>query len=729
VRGLEGCPPPKLRSTQNQKSFIDSVHQRDVIAVLLFAMIENKSSLETAETSKNGQKCPCCDLCSIESIYNVLESEEQSRRLILWLSGEISTCATRNDCNVRRVSASFSIINAIREACNPHLEAGNDKRSSPKINRISPKPSPEIYEESFPSLQSKSSNNSKIISTSGQRQQQQQQQAPTNKLNAKKKKKRIRPVAAAAPASGTTGAWGNIASLPPQKPIEMPTQSLSTKNVSATRAWTDIASLKLSQQPSEILAQPRKNSNTPAEAAGVWGNISNFPSQSTTHRSPQGKKTTSISQKPTVMSVEISSQKPTPGAWGNKLNAPAGHSAVPIPLDPKTKNMSTQQQVASPKRKNSNFPHFAQPSGTNESIHATQQPARAQQVTPDVEAAFTTPSKDKTSSPNMTVSSIEPLESRLTSPATPKKMFVTPYSKNSNTAGQISTETVPTQSTSARVQSTPIKAEVIPASKDQVDRFVEIYCTLIFHNLVPSTALELHLLLRLLNIDEPKNLASKVPETNFNQSTIIQEETKLDPIFPDAAGCRFFAAQVLSKLSFLLKPLGMPFLQDLVKSSSFQNHLPEVTADLENEIKKQAATGALLTIDHSSMGSTALLTLPFQSERDSRHNYRTRDELVLYKNREESRDAFLYQLRSFLNIRGKVLDTVQAQRSIQRIRSSARVVVEGVMTGNMPWFAQFFCELLLQVGLVPIEETDKDLLNIADKDKLQVSLSPLYSAV
>ena len=39
----------------------------------------------------------------------------------------------------------------------------------------------------------------------------------------------------------------------------------------------------------------------------------------------------------------------------------------------------------------------------------------------------------------------------------------------------------------------------------------------------------------------------------------------------------------------------------------------------------------------------------------------------------------------------------------------------------MPWFAQFLCDLLLQVGLAPVEETDEDLLNIADKDKLQVS--------
>ena len=39
---------------------------------------------------------------------------------------------------------------------------------------------------------------------------------------------------------------------------------------------------------------------------------------------------------------------------------------------------------------------------------------------------------------------------------------------------------------------------------------------------------------------------------------------------------------------------------------------------------------------------------------------------------------------------------------------------------NIPWFVEFFTELLLQIGLVPIQETDADILkNVSDKDKLQ----------
>lgn len=39
---------------------------------------------------------------------------------------------------------------------------------------------------------------------------------------------------------------------------------------------------------------------------------------------------------------------------------------------------------------------------------------------------------------------------------------------------------------------------------------------------------------------------------------------------------------------------------------------------------------------------------------------------------------------------------------------------------NIPWFVEFFTELLLQIGLVPIQETDDDILNnVTDKDKLQ----------
>eukprot|EP00985_Skeletonema_marinoi_P033578 scaffold41656_cov226-Skeletonema_marinoi.AAC.1 len=48
-----------------------------------------------------------------------------------------------------------------------------------------------------------------------------------------------------------------------------------------------------------------------------------------------------------------------------------------------------------------------------------------------------------------------------------------------------------------------------------------------------------------------------------------------------------------------------------------------------------------------SDSKTPHLTLPFDYERDSRHNYRSLDLSRLFKEREELRDSFLYQLRAF----------------------------------------------------------------------------------
>ena len=49
---------------------------------------------------------------------------------------------------------------------------------------------------------------------------------------------------------------------------------------------------------------------------------------------------------------------------------------------------------------------------------------------------------------------------------------------------------------------------------------------------------------------------------------------------------------------------------------------------------------------------------------------------------------------------------------------------------NMSWFVEFFTELLLQIGLVPIQETDADILkNVTDKEKLQKLHSRFTSKV
>jgi len=46
--------------------------------------------------------------------------------------------------------------------------------------------------------------------------------------------------------------------------------------------------------------------------------------------------------------------------------------------------------------------------------------------------------------------------------------------------------------------------------------------------------------------------------------------------------------------------------------------------------------------------------------------------------------------------------------------------METLLECNILWFVEFFVDLLLQIGLVPLEETDKDILSsVADRDRLQ----------
>jgi hypothetical protein len=243
------------------------------------------------------------------------------------------------------------------------------------------------------------------------------------------------------------------------------------------------------------------------------------------------------------------------------------------------------------------------------------------------------------------------------------------------------------------------------ATLPRLQNLIDTYCTLIRSSLVPSTALELHLLIRLLT------LTTQDTET-------CSGESELSEILCSTSRCLYFSCQALRQLAYILRGIGMPLLPELVRCRPFYSQLPELAQEFELLMEEQAARG--LSKSALPVGNqTALLTLPFNQQRDSRHNYKSREDQALYKNREESRDAFLYQLRAFLSVRGKLVDAAQADKAIRKIKMSSRVVVDDVTDVNMSWFAGFFCDLLLQIGFVPLQETDKDLLNIADKDKLQ----------
>ena len=68
-----------------------------------------------------------------------------------------------------------------------------------------------------------------------------------------------------------------------------------------------------------------------------------------------------------------------------------------------------------------------------------------------------------------------------------------------------------------------------------------------------------------------------------------------------------------------------------------------------------------------------------------------------------------------------MLNPTQVQRSLDEIMLELRKMMEQLLPPNTNWFAEFFTDLLLQIGLVPMQELDADILkNVADKDRLQV---------
>ena len=251
-------------------------------------------------------------------------------------------------------------------------------------------------------------------------------------------------------------------------------------------------------------------------------------------------------------------------------------------------------------------------------------------------------------------------------------------------------------------------------SSRSLDNLVSVYVTLFRNLLVPSTALELHFLLRLIALKT--NTLGQSPEQEDDSSPFLQ------PLFDSSKACQAFASRALVALWPTLRNISPILLVQLTECQPLRVHASEFVKLLETQLDKWRYQG--LTIENSTeavTGTHALLNLPFDQERDSRHNYRSQSEVAAYKNREESRDAFLYELRAFMSTKGTVLRTQEIERAQERVKRESRTIMDNLMRENMAWFAEFFCELLAQVGLAPVQETDKEILSIANKEKLQVS--------
>ncbi|KAL7554421.1 hypothetical protein ACHAWF_018399 [Thalassiosira exigua] len=273
----------------------------------------------------------------------------------------------------------------------------------------------------------------------------------------------------------------------------------------------------------------------------------------------------------------------------------------------------------------------------------------------------------------------------------------------------IDSSLVKARSTSADAFNASNGATIDPSANLKLKRLVRMYSTILRTHLAPFLLLELHLLVRLMSLPDER-ITNTVDTQQFSS------------IFRSNQSCREFAAGTLNAVKTAVLNLGHETVKMFLALPAIERQCPRLFAELRAVV--DAGNAALLfEAGQKALGSNANtphLTLPFDRERDSRHNYRSAESNRLFREREELRDSFLYQLRAFQDVRGKLMDRQQAEGHIDSIKRRSRGMMENLSPGNTLWFVDFFCDLLLQVGLVPIGETDSEVLErIGDKKRLQ----------
>lgn len=250
-------------------------------------------------------------------------------------------------------------------------------------------------------------------------------------------------------------------------------------------------------------------------------------------------------------------------------------------------------------------------------------------------------------------------------------------------------------------------------SDEKISRLVRIYSTILKQHLAPFLLLELHLLLRLISLSDKQ------------VSTAVTSSRPLTDTFQSAISCNKFAARTLTSVSVIILNLGHETIKMFASVPAVRKQCPDLVATLRSTIEA-GKPELMFETDQKALGTNANtphLTLPFDHSRDSRHNYRSVDLNRLYKEREELKDSFLYQLRAFQDVRGRLIDQEGSEKVINSIKRKSREMLQSVSSGNVSWFVNFFCDLLLQIGLVPIGETDSEVLKqVADQKRLQVSV-------
>lgn len=254
-------------------------------------------------------------------------------------------------------------------------------------------------------------------------------------------------------------------------------------------------------------------------------------------------------------------------------------------------------------------------------------------------------------------------------------------------------------------------------------RLVLIYSTILRSQLVPSLLMEFHLLVRLLSLSDRRCNFNNNNNINVGGNDEVKQSFPYGAIFQSHQSCRVFAAETLIAMESILVNLGHSTIKMFVELPSLHRQCPELCMTLQYVINA-GNTSLLFESDQKALGCNTNiphLTLPFDQAHDSRHNFRSIDLSRMFKEREGLRDTFLYQLRTFQDVRGRLLEDDEAEKNISSLKYASREMLLNISPDNTIWFVNFFCDLLLQIGLSPISETDSEVLKqIGDKKRLQV---------
>eukprot|EP00939_MAST-03C_sp_MAST-3C-sp1_P003675 g3675.t1 len=252
-------------------------------------------------------------------------------------------------------------------------------------------------------------------------------------------------------------------------------------------------------------------------------------------------------------------------------------------------------------------------------------------------------------------------------------------------------------------------------------RLATLYSAILLTRSAPNLLIELHLIVRLLTakslpVGQVRNGAMRHPETQQHACVFMTRED-----------CARFGALVVAMIHSILVGLGKRFVHKFVRilesvhssvsaadSQALRNMRKVLTRSNNATTPVSPVRGGIINDDDRDDDATGIgFALPFRPDTDSRLHFRTRHQVALYQNREQTRDAFLEMLRQYRDVandlNGSLHDNFEA-----RLRFRARQCLDAVVPANYNWFSELFLSELLQVTRAD-EEPDQHVRVLLEK--------------